>query len=427
MTGDMAGGKPIRILHVLGVLNMGGAESRIMDLYRHIDRSRVQFDFLVHSAAPVPGTASPTTEQLMQRREPEAYDAEARTLGARIYALPRFNGKNLAAYRRAARRFFAEHHDFAAVEGHMTSMASVYLPIAKRAGVPVVIAHVRSAGVSSGLRGLATRLLRVPLPFAADHLLACSRLAGEAVYGRRMMRSGRVRVVPNALEIEEFRFRPAVRKAVRQELGIPENAVVLGHVGRFDDAKNHSYLAERFIELCSGEKGDFRLLLVGEGRRMDAVRERLAAAGLAQRVMFCGQQPRRRTQALYQAMDVFVFPSLYEGLPGTVIEAQAAGLPCLISDRITDETAVTPFVERLSLEEPERWIRELRTLASEQAAGDAAFCAEGTERAAGAGTESVQLCGRPGRSEAAQAALAEAGFDIRRQARSMQEWYLSLK
>ena len=143
--------QPVRVLHVLGRLNMGGAESRIMDLYRHIDRSKVQFDFLVHTEAR-PADGETTSEALMAARRPDDFDAEIRSLGGRIYALPRFNGRNFAAYRRAAEAFFAAHHDWVLVEGHMTSMASVYLPIAKAAGVPHTAAHVRSAGVDPGIR-----------------------------------------------------------------------------------------------------------------------------------------------------------------------------------------------------------------------------------------------------------------------------------
>lgn len=435
-----AADRPIRILHVLGVLNMGGAESRIMDLYRHIDRSLVQFDFLVHTSAQVPAGVFPGSDELMACRAPEAYDEEARSLGAHIYALPRFNGRNLALYRRAAERFFAEHHAFAAVEGHMTSMASVYLPIAKRAGVPVTIAHARNAGVDAGIRGIATRALRSSLPRRADYLLACSRLAGEAAYGRRRMESGEVEVVPNALETEDFRFDPGVRRRVRVELGIPENALVLGHTGRFDDNKNHRYLAERFAALSKAYRQGPppRLLCIGEGRRMEAVRRYLQEEGCGSQLLFPGLQSRSRTKALYQAMDVFVFPSLYEGLPGTVIEAQAAGLPCLISDRITEEVQVTPLVRRLSLEHPKEWDAALLQAAEEFSEktriesprtgkpGNAAADSGGGVLEAAAESECEADRVRAARSGEAQRLLAEAGFNIREHARKMQEWYLGL-
>ena len=158
---------PVRVLNVLGTTNLGGAESRVMELYRALDRERVQFDFLVH------------TDQEGQ------YSGEIRRLGGRIYHVPRFRVYNILAYRRALCRFFGEHSEFAAVHGHMTSTASIYLPIAKRAGVPVTIAHARSAGVNRGIRGLATRVIRYPLKYRADYCFTCSAEAGEAVYGRQ--------------------------------------------------------------------------------------------------------------------------------------------------------------------------------------------------------------------------------------------------
>ena len=196
----MTNTEPIRVLHVLGKLNMGGAESRIMDLYRHIDRDKIQFDFLVHygvSKAACGGDDS--TENLLRLRPKEFFDDEITALGGRIYVLPRFDGRNLLRYRKAAGAFFAGHHEFAAVEGHMTSMASVYLPLAKAAGVPLTIAHARSAGVDPGLRGLATRWLRRPLPKRCDCMLACSRPAGISVFGEKACREGRVQFMPNAV------------------------------------------------------------------------------------------------------------------------------------------------------------------------------------------------------------------------------------
>ena len=135
-------GEAVRVLHVLGNTNLGGAESRIMDLYRHIDRNRVQFDFLVHSG------------------EEGFYEKEIRELGGRIFRVPRFRIYNYFSYRKALREFFQAHHEFALVQGHMTSTAAIYLPIAKKAGVKKTAAHARSAGVDKGLKGTVTRFLR---------------------------------------------------------------------------------------------------------------------------------------------------------------------------------------------------------------------------------------------------------------------------
>ena len=151
-------GKPIRVLHVLGTTNLGGAESRIMELYRNMDREKVQFDFLVHTD------------------KEGHYSAQIKELGGKIYNVPRFNVKNYQTYHNALASFFEKNHDYAAIQGHMTSTASIYLPIAKKAGIPVTIAHARSAGVDRGVKGLMTKLIRLPLKSHADYLFTCSCL-----------------------------------------------------------------------------------------------------------------------------------------------------------------------------------------------------------------------------------------------------------
>ena len=210
--------EPIRILHVLGGLNLGGAESRIMDLYRNLDRNEIQFDFLVHSAA----------EQY--------FDKEVEKLGGRIYRVPQFKLYNLFSYKRALRRFFAEHHEFRTVHGHMTSTASVYLPIAKKAGVPITIAHSRSAGVSGGLKGIATKWLRRSLKHRADYCLACSKEAGEAVFGKKWVEQGKVEVIPNAIDASKYVFDEEKRRKMREDLEI-QDKFVIGHVGSFREPK----------------------------------------------------------------------------------------------------------------------------------------------------------------------------------------------
>ncbi len=442
--------RPIRILHVLGVLNMGGAESRIMDLYRHIDRQQVQFDFLVHTT-PSAGAADDSSETLMAGRAKEYFDDEVRSLGGEIYALPRFNGRNLGAYRKAAERFFASHGGWTAIEGHMTSTASIYLPIAKKSGIPATISHVRSAGVDAGLKGLATRALRAPLAHRADHLLACSAESGVSAYGQAVSDSGRVRVIPNALEIHSYRFDPRVREEIRKEYGIPAKAVVLGHVGRFDAMKNHGFLVDLLETLTKQDKGeiDFRLLFVGQGKLEKEIKARLAEKGLSEKAIFAGQCPRERTAKLYQAMDLFCFPSLYEGVPGTVIEAQAAGLPCLISDRITKEVCITEAVESLPLE-AEIWakrvlqLRDAWEVPASHGEEMAPECAEQMQQPGHedqtqqceqktkiggketASPSALQAYTREKRCQQALEALGQAGFDIRKQALQMQRWYQHL-
>ena len=415
--------KPIRILHVFGKLNRGGAESRVMDLYRHIDRTKVQFDFLVHyQESDAQKKSGKTLEEL---RPEEDLDAEVRLLGGRIYVLPRFTGRNFLEYRRACRDFFAAHHEFAAVEGHMTSMASVYLPIAKAAGVPVTIAHARSAGVDAGIRGIATRIFRKSLSSRCDIMMSCSKEASISVFGRKAYESGKIMHIPNALDLAAFYFDPKLRAKTRARYHIPDDALVIGHVGRFDAVKNHAYIAKVGAALESlrikakGKQGvataeqdaPLYFLFAGKGALQGEVREQFREVGLEERLVFTGQLSREDTAALYQAFDVFVFPSLYEGMPGTVIEAQAAGLPCVIADTITSEAVLTDLVIQLPLNQEKVWAREVLRRVSSTGAG----CVKPGDEA-----------GRRQASQLAAKALDEAGYNVETAAVRMQELYLGL-
>lgn len=330
---------PIRVLHVLGTTNLGGAESRIMELYRCMNRSKVQFDFLVH-----------TTEE-------GHYSKEIRELGGRIYSLPRFKVVNLVEYKKAIRQFFREHQEFVAVQGHMTSTASIYLPIAKKENPSIVtIAHARSAGVDRGAKGYITKLLRSSLKYKADYCFTCSREAGEAVFGKKWVDQGKVWTIPNAIDANRFQYNETVRSEVRAQFKL-QDKFVIGHVGRFGFMKNHTYLVDIFAELCK-QRQDMALVLIGKGEEEANIREKLRGLGLENKVLFLGN--RFDVERYYQAFDYFVFPSTFEGLPGSVAEAQAAGLHCLISDRITREVALTELVSYRSIEEePGCWAEEI--------------------------------------------------------------------
>lgn len=377
-------GEPVRVLHVLGGLNLGGAESRVMDLYRCMDRDKVQFDFLIHRR----DIGSAVCQK-------HFYEEEVEALGGKVYALPKFMVYNYPAYRRAARDFFRAHHEFAVVQGHMTSTAAIYLPQAKKAGVPVVCAHARSAGVDKGIKGIITKLLRLPLLKKADYCLACSREAGEAVFGSKWAGSAKARLVPNAINAQRFQYNPALREKMRTELSLGDSFVI-GHVGRFHYAKNHEFLLEIFGRLHQNleKKGKTcKLLLLGEGEGMAAAKAQAAALGVEKDVLFLGNH--KDVEAYYQVFDLFLFPSRFEGLPGTVVEAQAAGLRCIISDRITTEVGISELVSFHSLEDgADQWAKEV---------------------------ECSMVYERRDRCEA----VRKAGFDVQEQARRLERFYLT--
>ncbi len=411
---------PVRILQVHGRINRGGAESRVMDIYREMDRDRVQFDFLVHGSPHGTGHASPSSDELMSVRPPQDFDEEILSMGGRIFALPRLSlppyGTGLLSYKRACRRFFEEHGgEWRVVQGHMTSTASVYLAEAKRAGIPVTVAHARSAGTDPGIKGAVTGFMRRKLADekfsvklqdgrevpAVDRLFACSRDAAEAVFGDRP-----AVILPNAIHVEKFRFSEADRADVRRELGVGD-ARVIGHVGTFRYAKNHAFLIRAFKELCGLDDGKRNvLLLIGRGETLEETKKLAQELGLESSVIFAGV--KSDVWRYYQAMDVFAFPSRYEGLPGSVMEAQASGLACVVSDRIAQEIDVTDLVHREGIgsdndskEEETRWARRMKELLDAPEQNDRA---ETSDKAAGS--------------------LAEAGFDVRKQAAMLEKFYL---
>lgn len=342
--------KAVRILHVLGGTGLGGAESRIMDLYRQMNREEIQFDFLVHSSAVKHAGDDPSA------RKPQFYDEEIRNMGGHIYVLPKFKVYNYFAYRKAVRVFFKTHHEYHVVHGHMTSTASIYLPIAKRAGVPVTVAHSRSAGVGKGLKAIATKILRRNLYRKCDYCFACSKAAGIDAFGAVWVNKGNVRIIHNAIDVGRFTYQPKVRNEMRKKLHI-EDKLVIGHVGRFFHAKNHPYLIDVFAALYV-LRNDAVLILVGDGEDKEKIQQKCKELGIEEHVLFVGNQGH--PENYYQAFDFFLLPSHYEGLPGVLVEAQAAGLKCIVSDKVTTEAKVTDLVTYMSIEQPaEIWAREI--------------------------------------------------------------------
>lgn len=340
----------IRILHVLGGTGLGGAESRIMDLYRQMDREEIQFDFLVHDSV-----VKRAGDDASARKQ-QFYDEEIREMGGQIYVLPKFKVYNYFTYRSAVKAFFAKHHEFRVVQGHMTSTASIYLPIAKRAGVQVTVAHSRSAGVGKGCKAIATKILRRHLYRKTDYCFACSYPAGVDVFGEAWVKAGNVKIIPNAIDAEKFVYNSQKRDKIRKDLKI-DNKLVIGHVGRFDTPKNHPYLIEIFAALCALRE-DAVLVLLGDGPDKEKTERKCEELKIKEQVLFMGNQ--KNPEVFYQAFDVFLLPSFYEGLPGVLVEAQAAGLCCFVSDTVTREAQATDLVTYLSIEQSaEVWAEEI--------------------------------------------------------------------
>ncbi len=309
----------VRVLHVFGRMNRGGAETFIMHVYRHIDRGRVQFDFAVHS--PQPGH----------------YDEEIRQLGGRIFILPRPRPATLPAYWQAFKKVLRHKGPFVAVHSHVHFFSGIPLAIAKDQGVPVRIAYSHSTSDGKGdnlfrrmYRWYMLRLIRK----SATHLLGNSRASCEALYGPLCWRDGRVEIMRLCIDPAPFALLPQDRRALRSKLGLPLDAILVGHVGRFDRPKNHRFLVEIFCVLAR-RLPDARLVLVGDGPLRREVERWVAEKGLEERVHFLGV--RTDVPEIMGCLDVFLFPSLWEGLGIVLVEAQAAGVSCVVSDVVPDE------------------------------------------------------------------------------------------
>lgn len=317
---------PIRILHIVTYMGRGGLETMLMNYYRAIDRTKVQFDFLTH------------------RDFRADYDDEIEALGGKIYRLPTLNPFS-KAYLGALDRFFGEHPEYRIVHSHLDCMSAIPLKAAKKHGVPVRIAHSHSSRQDRDLKYPLKLLFKRGIPHQATQLFACGREAGRWMFG-----TDDFRVLNNAIDAGRYACDPQVRSAVRSELGIPADALVAGHVGRFMAPKNHSFLLRIFAELPETAM----LLLVGDGELRQENEQLAEELGIRDRVIFAGL--RSDVERMLQAMDVFVFPSLYEGLPLSIVEAQAAGLPCLISDKVPIECKKTDLVTQLPLDDtPAKW------------------------------------------------------------------------
>jgi glycosyltransferase EpsF len=307
----------------------GGVEQVVMNYYRHVDRSRVQFDFVV--------TDSST---LVPRDEMES-------LGARVFVVPAYT--HLSAFERTCYVLFREHPEWRIVHSHMNTLNVFPLHQAAKAGVPVRISHSHStAGKGETVKNAAKAILRTKANRWCTHRFACSRFAGEWLFGK----DATFEIMYNALELDQFYFSAQARAEARAGLGLADSQVVVGHVGRFMPQKNHAFLVDAFARACE-RRDDLVLLFVGSGEDKTLVERLVAERGLSDNVRFLGQ--RTDVGQLYQAFDVFVLPSLYEGLGLVGVEAQAAGLPCILSDAITREVDVTSTCDFLPISDPEVW------------------------------------------------------------------------
>lgn len=311
----------IRILHVLGKLNRGGAETLVMNWYRYIDRTKIQFDFVIH-----------TTEKC-------SYSDEILSMGGKIYSVPAYSGKNHIQYCKVWRNFFEQHTEYRVIHGHVRSTAAIYLNIAKKYG-RTTISHSHAMNSGSGLSGLVKRFLQYPIRYIADYQWACSVAAGRYLFGKNQVKKNNFKVVNNAIPLSMFSYNADMRQQVRKKMNLQEGFVI-GHVGRFIVEKNHEFMLEVFEKYYRNHSNAI-LILIGIGPMLEDIRTKVEQKGLTQAVRFLGE--RSDVADIMQALDVFLFPSTYEGLGIGAVEAQAAGLPVLISESVPREVKVSDSV-----------------------------------------------------------------------------------
>ncbi|MFC5773349.1 MULTISPECIES: glycosyltransferase family 1 protein [Ectobacillus] len=330
--------KPIRILQVVTVMNRGGLETMLMNYYRKVDRRKIQFDFMVH------------------RSEEGHYDREITSLGGRIYRMPAIKPGNYRKYFRMLAEFFKEHTEYEIVHAHNNENSSFVLRAAKRAGVKCRIAHSHLSDLGFDIKLPFRLYARMVMKGAPNQYFACSERAGTWLFGKHV---SHIQVLNNAVDVAQFSYNPLKREEIRSELQAEEKFVI-GHVGRFNRQKNHEFLIDIFAAIHKKNE-NVLLVLIGDGELRPSIQEKVRNLGLEEHVRFLGV--REDIANLLQGFDLFLFPSLFEGLPVVLVEAQAAGLPCVVSNNITTESNVTGIVQFKSLKESaDKWAQHILSM-----------------------------------------------------------------
>lgn len=300
----------IRVLQVVNNMHRAGLETMLMNYYRHIDREKIQFDFLTH------------------RPEKDDYDDEIESMGGVVYHAPRLYPQNYPAYFKFMKQFFVEHSEYKIIHSHIDTMSFLPLLAGKKAGISVRIAHSHNTSIDKDFKRLLKNYFRSKITTVANYYCACGEEAGQFLFQGKEFD-----IIPNAVEAELFSFNEENRKRKRKELQLADQ-LVIGHIGRISYQKNHKFLIEIFHEILKMKK-DAILLLIGIGEKELEIIQQVHKLGIENNVRFLGS--RSDVDMLYQAMDVFVLPSLFEGIPVVGVEAQFANLSCFFSNKVPKE------------------------------------------------------------------------------------------
>ncbi|MCI6242158.1 MAG: glycosyltransferase [Agathobacter sp.] len=323
----------IRVLQVIHSMNLGGAENFIMNIYRVIDRDSIQFDFLVNTTG--------------------VFDDEIIRMGGKIWRMHYVNEVGPFQYHKELKKFFAEHPEYKVVHSHLDMVSGIVVECAKKAGVATCITHSHNTNISGNIfvKFLKKHYQR-KIPRYADVYLACSKQAGELLYPKNS-----AVVINNSIDVDRFRFRQEYRDEIRNKYHISETQFVIGHVGRFSRVKNHRFLVELF-EKFSKKHSEAVLMVCGDGEEKEYIKQLVRERNLSEKVIFVNASTE--VYKMYSAMDVFVFPSVYEGISLSMLEAQANGLSIVASDSIDVSCNLTGHVVFLNLKQDEgAWIQSI--------------------------------------------------------------------
>lgn len=329
----------IRILHIGMTSNKGGLESFIMNVYRNIDRNLIQFDFLAMHGTKVP------------------YEDEINSLGGKVYYII-YPKKDVRRIFKPITGFLKD-KKYHAVHYHRTHLGDLnYLWQAKAVGIPMRIVHAHSSGYISSLNVISKLSEKINKRFinsVSTDLIACSHKAGKWMFG-----DNKYEMLPNAINLEDYTFSFEKRKKIRENYNVMEDDVVLGHVGSFFDVKNHDFIIDMFYELTLNSRKNYKLMLIGDGINFHKIKHKVSSLKIEEKVLFLGSQ--RRVDNIINAFDVFILPSKFEGLPISSIEAQANGLPSLLSDQITKEIVISKNTKQLAIDHTELWTETINNM-----------------------------------------------------------------
>jgi len=331
--------EPMRIL-MTAPLGVGGVTNMMINIQKHIDRETLNFDYL----------------SFHNQKEPR--EDEVLALGSRklVVSADEINNKFLRTFFRLnrVRKVCKENHVKVLHFNADNPVALLYTLAAKAGGVKFITIHSHNAGYGDTGRILRTvgKIIKPLMTLGCDYYVGCSDLAARFMFPKSIINSGKYEIWKNGIELEKYDYNPVVRSMMRTQLGLSDKFVI-GHVGRFSAQKNHAFLLDIFQKICAKDS-DAVLLLVGEGELTEAIQEKAVKLGVSNRVILYGVS--NEMEKMWQVMDVFLMPSLHEGLPVTGIEAQASGLPCVFADTITQEVNITNNCEFVSLStSPDIW------------------------------------------------------------------------